>query len=159
MKLLGLQAVTILGYLLIRLSKLWTFQTFFQNDNYHDLNFWLGIGVFVVAIFIQTVLLAQIVLRWIFEYYEVKEDYIVHTRGVLKKKEDIYSLRTIEAGNVIQPLFGKLLNYGTIRIYSPVLKTEYFLHDIPNPREMRDTLTSLLSSEKTGNEKIIPREA
>lgn len=155
-KILTLQAVLVMLYLVIRLSKIVILQQIFAENDYHELNFWLGMGVFLTLAIAQAGIVVALVLEWLYEYYEIREDIIVHTKGVLHKKEDIYSLKTIEAGNVTQSLMGKLLNYGTIRIYSPVLKREYFLHDIPDPHHMRDSVLALLGGKASDDRKIIP---
>lgn len=157
-KISALQLIIVLLYLLIRLVKYWVLIQIFTDNNYHDLNFWLGIIVFIVLAVVQTIMLLTIVLEWYFEYYEVRQDLIIHTRGVLRKKEDLYSLKTVEAGNVKQSLFGKLFNFGTVRIYSPVLRREYFLRDIPDPHHLRSAVIDLLSAEKGNDKKIIPKE-
>lgn len=153
-----LQALVVLIYMAIRISKLWVFKEFFFDNDYHDLNFWLGISVFVLIIISQTVILVAIVLQWFNEFYKVNKTSIVHTRGVFHRKEDIYSLKTVESGSVMQTLLGKLLNYGTVKIYSPVLKREYFLTEISDPQNIRDMMISLMTETKSKNEKIIPKE-
>lgn len=155
-KIIALQMVVVLSYVTLRFSKLWIFQQLFTENDYHELNFWLGLVVFLVLAVLQTVALVALTLEWLYEYYEIRKDIIVHTRGVLKKKEDMYSLKTVEAGNVEQSLLGKILNFGTIRIYSPVLKREYFLNDIPDPHHMRSSVISLLSGKGDQDKKIIP---
>jgi uncharacterized membrane protein YdbT with pleckstrin-like domain len=157
-KIVALQGLVVLAYVGIRVSKLLVFRELFADQDYHDLNFWLGILVFMLVVVAQTAILIAIVLQWFYEFYEIKKDIIVHTNGVFKRKEDIYSLKTIEAGNVEQTLPGKLFNYGTVKIYSPVLKREYSLVDIPNPQVTRDALVALLSKKTDEPQKIIPRE-
>lgn len=158
LRIAALQLLALLVYIVIRLSKLLFFRELFAGDDYHDLNFWLGIMVLILVVIVQAVFLITIVLQWYYEVYEIRKDLVVHSRGVLKRKEDIYSLKTVEAGSVSQSLPGKLLNYGTVKIYSPVLKREYSLVDISNPQQTRDTIISLLGT-KTGQlQKIIPKE-
>jgi hypothetical protein len=157
-KIIAVQVVIVLLYLLIRLSKYWFLRQVFTDNNYHDLNFWLGIIVFTVLLLLQTVVLMAIVLEWFYEYYEVRSDLIVHTKGVLRKKEDIYSLKTVEAGSVTQSFIAKICNFGTIEVYSPVLQSKYYLNDVPDPHNIKDAVVALLSSEKDKDKKIIPKE-
>src|SRR4051812_5029274 len=82
-KLAVLQLVVVLAYLFIRLSKYWVFRQFFTDENCHDLNFWLGIMVFIAIMIIQAALIAYLVLTWYFEYYEIRKNVIVHKSGVL----------------------------------------------------------------------------
>jgi|GEM_PF-2934643 len=154
----ALQGVVMLSYVGIRLSKLLILRELFVDSNYHDLNFWLGIFVFILVVLLQSAGLITIILQWYYEFYETKRDLIVHTSGVFKRKEDIYSLKTIEAGNVEQSLPGKIFNYGTVRIYSPVLKREYSLAAIPNPQTTRDALVTLLDRRNDDDKKIVPKE-
>jgi len=152
-----LQAMVIAVYLLIRFPKAYILLQLLGDPDYHHLNFWLGIIVFLAVIIAQTALLGIIILRWANEQYIVEEDTIIHTRGIFTQSDELYSLKTIEAASVEQSLLGRLLNYGTVRVYSPVLKKEYFLQEIPNPHGMKDIILTLLN-DKDGEEKqIIPR--
>lgn len=71
-------------------------------------------------------------------------------------REEGYSLRGVEAGKVRQGLLGRLLNFGTVSVFSPVLKKEYFLYDIPNSEMMKRRMLALLQSRMEKDEKIIP---
>lgn len=157
-KIYVLQTVAVFAYVLVRLSNAWLFSAFFIDSGPLDANFWLGIFAFIVIMTAQAAILITVVLEWFNESYEVRHDLIIHTRGVFKRKEDIYSLKTVEAGSIMQPLFGKLFNYGTVKIYSPVLKREYWLSEIPNPQKVRDSIVDLLGVTQGGKRKIIPKE-
>lgn len=153
-----LQVIVVTAYLLVRLPKTYILSRLFAETDYHQLNFWLGIAVFLVIIAAQTALLAAIILRWSHDYYTFQEDTIIHTRGVFTQHNEIYSLKTIEAASVQQTLLGKLLNYGTVRVYSPVLKKEYFLQEIPDPHNMKDVIVGLLNTKAADDKQIIPRD-
>ena len=153
-----LQLIVIAAYLLIRLPKTYILSQLLSEPDYHHLNFWLGIIVFLGIIITQTVLLAVVILRWANEYYVLGQDTIIHTQGVFTRHDEIYSLKTIEAASVQQTLLGKLLNFGTVKVYSPVLKKEYFLQEIPSPYELKDVIMGLLSDKGVDEKQIVPRE-
>lgn len=156
LKLIVLQAVFMLTYFMFRLVKNGLFGGPAYAPAIADSQFWLGMTMFLVLATIQMVITAVILLQWGREQYVVREDSIVHTRGVMNNREEVYSLRGVEAGKVRQGLLGRLLNFGTVSVFSPVLKKEYFLYDIPNPEMMKRRMLALLQSRMDKDEKIIP---
>lgn len=155
-KLAVLQLVFALTYFLLRVTKNTMFGGFGYSPATADMQFWLGLLIFLVLSLGQTLIMVYILLQWNREQYVIRDDSIVHTRGVMNNREEVYSLRGVEAGKVRQGLVGRLLNFGTVSVFSPVLKKEYFLYDIPNPELMKRTMLSLLQNKSENSEKIIP---
>ena len=156
LKLVMLQAVFMLAYFFMRIAKNTMLGGLYYASNMSDTQFWLGLLLFLVLATTQMIITAYILLQWNREQYEIRDDSIIHTRGVVHNKEEVYSLNGVEAGKVRQGLMGRLLNYGTVSVFSPVLKKEYFLYDIPNPDLMKQTMLALLQNKSTKDEKIIP---
>lgn len=106
----------------------------------------------------QMVIVTMTVLAWANEYYMIRSGSIIHHLGVFKTVEEEYSLRNIEALTLEQSFWQKMYNYGTIHFFSPVLKQEYFLTNISNPKQTRDLIDQVVNSNKSGQkEKIIFR--
>jgi len=60
-------------------------------------------------------------------------------------REDAYSLKQISSTTLNQEFLGRLFNYGTIRIYSPILKQDYYLINVHKPNEIIKTLEDEIS--------------
>lgn len=83
---------------------------------------------------IEILFAMYIFLQWVNNYYILKEQEIVYVTGIINRRERNYSLANIQSISSEQGLFGRILHYGTIRIFSPALQQELFLTDIPNPK-------------------------
>jgi len=154
-----IQLVVIIAYLVLRISKFWLLGELMAETDVAEINFWLGIVVFIVLIFAQASIIIAVVLKWWFERYEITIESIIHKRGVFRSREDIYSLKNIEAGKVSQNVFGKIFNFGTVAVFSPVLKSEYFIRDISNPYLIKNFIVELIDDKiEEKDRKIIPRD-
>lgn len=74
-----------------------------------------------IQLFIQTLDMALIVttfLSWINLVYIIRPDEIVRQKGIWNIKESAYSTERVEQVTVYQSFWGRLFNYGTIKIYS-----------------------------------------
>jgi len=75
-------------------------------------------------------------LKWANNYYILREKEIIYVTGIISRRERNYSLDNIQSISSEQGLVGRILNYGTIKIFSPALQRELFLTDIPDPKEV-----------------------
>lgn len=112
----------------------------------------------VISIF-EMVATAVIVALWMSEVYYIYGDFIIHRIGIFQIKEEEYSLRNIEALTVDQSFLGRIFNFGTLHFFSPVLRQEYYLTNIPDAFEVRNIVESIVSEAKSSGsrEKIIYR--
>ena len=65
---------------------------------------------------LMTYLVLHIVIDWVSDIYYISEGHFVRQVGVLSIHEDVFALDTIEAVDLSQSWFGKIFNYGTVRI-------------------------------------------
>ena len=56
-----------------------------------------SIVLYLVVLFVQIVFITYIVLEWSNNTYLIRDNEIIHRRGVFNLKEDTYSLRNVEA--------------------------------------------------------------
>lgn len=91
---------------------------------------------------IEAILLIAVFLRWYFIYYIISTDAVSRHKGVLFKKVETYDLQSIRSLTVFQGLFGRLFNYGTIVMTSPLLKKDVKLKNINNPLRHAQILDS-----------------
>lgn len=150
-----LELLLIFLYLIFRFSS-----TFLLNiiglSGLDDVNNFFGIIYFIILSLFELILISIVALRWASEEYEVRDDTIVHRKGVLKTTEENYSLRNLGNATISQGIIGRIFNFGTIKIYSPLLKQEYFITNVHNPKQILTTLEDDLS-EKGKSETIIKR--
>jgi len=72
-------------------------------------------------------------LKWSSTQYIIKPKDLILQTGILTIKETVYSAERIESTNVSQGICARIWNYGNVRIFNPLLKTDLILRKIPNP--------------------------
>lgn len=101
--------------------------------------------VLIVSIVIQLYLTLKIILNWLGEYYVVGPREIVFRTGIIDHKEKVYSLFHIESITYSQNFWERLFNYGTIRLFNPVLKQHIHLDCIKDPGKYVRVLEQYMS--------------
>jgi|GEM_PF-1524236 len=93
---------------------------------------------------IEIIIAMYIVLQWANNYYILKpEKEIVYVTGIITRKERSFSLSNVQSISSQQGLFGRILKYGAIRIFSPALQQEIYLTEIPNPKEVVEKIKQI----------------
>lgn len=95
-------------------------------------NLILIVEILVIQIF-NLYLILNVIFSWLSIEYILRNDEIVIREGLIKIKETTYEIANLQSMSINQSLFGRIFNFGTIRLFNPVLKEEIFLEDIPNP--------------------------
>lgn len=80
-------------------------------------------------------LIVMLVLQWINTYYILNPKEVIVRKGVISTYSGTYELANLQSMTVLQGVFGKIFNYGTIKLFNPVLKEDLYLSDISNPRK------------------------
>jgi len=147
-RLIGIELITLISYLIIRLPKTLLISTNLEISDKLWLNY-VAILYFIILSLIKLILIVKVTLEWANNIYEIREDSIIHHRGILKIKEDIYTLRNLSSVVIEQNIWGKLFNYGTIILYSPIHKSNYHLNNIHNPKKIVNTFYDNIEDKKT----------
>lgn len=95
-------------------------------------------ALFIEAFIIQIVnlyFLVVVVLSWVNEYYILNPKEVVIKRGLLSSKSTTYEFANLQSMTIQQSFWGRLFNYGTIKLYNPVLRADVYLINIPNPQK------------------------
>jgi len=146
-KLIAIEILMLFLYLFIRLPK-----TLFILPNlelYENVSLsYITIIYFIILSFIKLIFILKITLEWINNVYEIRDDSIIHRQGIFNIKEDIYTLRNLSSVTIEQTILGKLFNYGTIILYSPIHKTNYYMINVHNPKKIADTFYDNLEDNK-----------
>ncbi len=92
--------------------------------------------IFIIVLqLLNFYLIFRIVLGWVNEYYILKPKEIIVRSGILSINEVAYRLANLQSITIEQNLIERFFNYGTIKLYNPVLKQEVYLYQIPNPKK------------------------
>jgi uncharacterized membrane protein YdbT with pleckstrin-like domain len=153
-KLLLLEVVLFLLYLVIRVPKTLLVISIASQDTLAIAN-WIGIIWFLIITLFELSIAVVVILQWASEEYEIEEGLLYHRRGVFQRSEEGFSLRELGSATLNQTLMGRILGYGTIRFYSPIVKQEFYLHNIHNPQEKLSLIENALKEKISG--RIIPR--
>jgi len=155
-KLIAIEILTLFLYLFIRLPKTIIILPNLPIAENISLNY-ITIIYFIALSLIQLIFIVNITLEWANNIYEVRDDSIIHRQGIFNIKEDIYTLRSLSSVTIEQSIWGKLFNYGTIVLYSPIHKTNYYMINVHNPKKIADTFYDNLEDNKKSE--IIRRRA
>lgn len=112
-----------------------------------DTEFSLTPLALVKSLFFMTVEIGVagfVILQWINNYYILTSNEIKYITGIVSKKEMNYSLKNIQSVSFEQGLIGRILNYGSVKIFSPALQQELFLNEVPYPSQVVDNIKDVL---------------
>ena len=105
--------------------------------------------VFVFFSLVKMIILLVITLRWITVVYEIRKQEIIFKTGILKVHVNAYSCAHMQEVSYNQSLFGRILNYGSVEIYSPSIEGNIILKNIPAPRKYQSLIEKELIEEKS----------
>ncbi|QQS43836.1 PH domain-containing protein [Candidatus Roizmanbacteria bacterium] len=100
--------------------------------------------VFIIVTISQIIILLRIVLQWMNESYELKNNELTIYEGVLSKISRSYPYNQIQTITVSQSMFGRLLNFGTIVLTIPTLSQDLVLNEIPKPHLFAEQIKNYL---------------
>ena len=106
---------------------------------------------FFLLLLISSSFIVYMTIRWLTDIIVIDGKRIVARSGILLSKEDIYAFVAIPTIDVIQSSFGKILNYGAIKITR--LSNEgdpIFFSDMPNPEHIVKVLEENINSQNEG---------
>lgn len=142
-------------YLLVRFP----FSLFNVSLSFKMIYFSLDMWFFIVIMSTEVYLTLEIVIRWLTEFYEVRNGEIVYRSGVLSHREKIYALKNIESITFFQDFWGRIFNYGTITLFNPFLNQRIHLDAIGNPSKYVKIIEGALpDTNHSGNILFIDQE-
>lgn len=101
----------------------------------------LNVELSLIALTVEMVIIQVInvsllmigVLNWISEIYVLNPKELVVKRGIFSSQATTYEFSNLQSMTVNQSIWGRILNYGNIRLYNPVLREEVIMTNIPSP--------------------------
>jgi hypothetical protein len=103
-----------------------------------------NIPIYVLLVVVKSCLSLFVIIRWLEEYYEITPVAIIHKNGLIFKKEEGHSLDHLGSLQMEQSIFGKIFNYGTLKLYNWMSEKEVVLYLIHNPFKYHKVLETLL---------------
>ena len=101
-----------------------------------------AIGLF----FLETALVFYIFFRWYKEYYDIREDRIIHGRGIVFRRKTLIPLTAISSISSWQGPLGKLTKYGNIEFKEKNSGQNFILDHIPELQYYVEYLVKLKDS-------------
>lgn len=96
-------------------------------------SFILSSGLFLFFQLLNFYFIITIVIAWAQESYSLKATEVVVQNGIFSKQVNTYELANLQSIKLEQGLLGRMLNYGTVRLYDPTLQYDIYLKNISNP--------------------------
>lgn len=85
-----------------------------------------------------------IIISWLNEYYEITSDAVTYRKGMFFKKQRRSLLAHIASIEIDQGVFGKIFNFGTLRMFNWTTEKYEVLYLIHNPAKYYSILQKLL---------------
>lgn len=114
-----------------------TFTQFIAENTVIFLIVFATIGIFKIFLSIY------VVLFWLYEYYEITPEHIVHRKGIIFRKKEMYNIDKVRAIDVQDSFLGELFNFATITLYDLRLRKYLDMYLIHNPRRYEKILKTL----------------
>lgn len=100
--------------------------------------------LFALLSLIKASISIYIVLKWLNEYYEITPKSVICKRGIIYKDREVYPYEHIRGVKIIQGLFGKMFDYGTVELFDWDARKFIALYQIHNPDKYYEILNSLI---------------
>jgi uncharacterized membrane protein YdbT with pleckstrin-like domain len=85
----------------------------------------------------------MIIIRWVTEFYIIKNESLTHREGIFFKQKRVLMIRQIVEVSLQQNLIGHLCNYGTLRISTPQAEEGILIKRVENPNKYFKVLREL----------------
>jgi len=101
--------------------------------------------VMLIIFLFEIFFILAISVIWVNQFYEIMPGKIVHRRGVFKKQKTVYECAHVQRIELKQGFIGKLLNFGTLILYSPALDKEVYLVNIDSPEKYLNIIQKIFT--------------
>lgn len=109
----------------------------------------------VGILLIEIVIILYAFFQWLYEYYEIHPDKIIHAEGILLRRKTTTPLESVVSVSWHQALFGKLGRYGGIEFKDAQAKRVTGLDYVPDPEHTSEEIIERIRT-KNGIKPIPP---
>ena len=89
--------------------------------------------IFALFGIIKIGLTVYIVLQWLFEYYEITPEAVIHKKGIIERKTEKYNLKNVRKVIIHDTFLGELFNFATVTLFDIRLNKYLDMYLIHNP--------------------------
>ncbi len=111
--------------------------------------------VFGLLGFTKILVTIWVVLKWLYEYYEITPEYIIHKRGLIFRRTEQYRIDHVRMIDIQDTLLGELFNFSTVTLYDLRLNKYLDLYLIHNPQRYALVIKSLKPDIEVKDDKTI----
>lgn len=97
-------------------------------------------GIFGVLLLLKIILMVFAAIQWVTSSYEIRSNEIRYRYGIFSHHEKMFLCSHTQEVTYTQGLLGRLFNFGSIEVYSPVIKDRIYLASIPNPQKYAELI-------------------
>lgn len=127
-----------------------------QSLSQNNLNLF-NIPLFVLLVVLKTCFMIYVIVAWLEEYYEITPVEVVHRKGFLFRREERYTLDHIGSITLEQGIFGRIFNFGSLKLFDWALEENINIYLIHSPRKYNHILETLVP--EADKEKKVFRES
>ncbi len=111
--------------------------------------------VFIVMGTIKLSIITSTVIQWLYEYYELNPEYLIHKRGFFYKKQEKYKMSNVRAIKLSEGILGEIFDFGTITVYDIRMQKYLDLYWVHNPNRYLKIFADLKPDIEIKKEKTI----
>ena len=112
---------------------------------------YVAIALFVIILFIILYMIWNL-LQWYFTVYTLTNYRVITQKGILRTKKTYMQYSNIQDVNTSQSLIEKLVNVGSISLYSAYDNNDVELKNISNPGDIEEMIFNEMKSGHYGND-------
>jgi membrane protein YdbS with pleckstrin-like domain len=101
----------------------------FDFDTIANFSLWSHVVLFTL----YGALSLFVVLHWYYEYYLIQPDSIFVHRGIVFSSEQAFQMEDIKSIEIIQGMFGKIFNTGTVKLFAHRAQQYVLLSGVRRP--------------------------
>ncbi len=136
LKVIAFEVLLLALYTLVRLFLFWITNSF----NFDVINSPLLFYKSIVFAVLEIMLVVFLIVDWANNYYVIKKSELVFVNGVIVSSRRDYNIANLQSIYYTQTLLGRILNFGTIVIFSPALQRDLFMYEVPSPKEVVENI-------------------
>lgn len=111
--------------------------------------------VFVIMSVVKLSVITSAVIQWLYEYYELSPEYLIHKRGFFYKKQEKYKMSNVRAIKLSEGILGEIFDFGTIAVYDIRMQKYLDLYWVHNPNRYLKIFADLKPDIEIKKEKTI----
>jgi hypothetical protein len=144
LKLLFIELLLIASYIVFDLPLMLITDADKTTPEFETQTNWYGISLLLILSMIEMIVIIITVLHWFNHYCEIDRDDIIQRKGIVSIQESANSFRNFTAVTVHQGIFGRIFNYGTIRLFNPALDHSLTIKNASSPNKYKNIIMERL---------------